>query len=75
MSVKRCGSCRHLDKASATDIGGLPIAICRHPTGVRIGTTRIHHQFVAIDSGCASHQSRFKPIPATTEQTNGGIHA
>jgi len=75
MSVKRCGSCSHLDKSSATDIGGLAIAICRHPKGVRIGTTRIHHQFVAIDSGCASYLSRFKTIPETTAQANGGVHA
>ena len=34
MTGKRCGNCRHLDRSSASDIGGLRIARCRHPRGV-----------------------------------------
>lgn len=79
MANQRCGNCRHLDRTSATDIGGLPIAICCHPKGVRIGTTDIHNSYVALDCRCACYVSRFKtPEPANEqaiEQASGGCHA
>ena len=66
----RCGNCRHLDRASASDIGGLRIARCRHPKGVRIGTTAIRNDYVELDACCAGHAVR----PRQGAQP-GGCHA
>ena len=79
MANLRCGNCRHLDRASATDIGGLPIAICCHPAGSRVGTSDNLSDYVALDYVCASHVSRFKAteqcIGQSNEPVNGGAHA
>lgn len=58
MNGKRCGNCRHLDPSSASDIGGLRIVRCRHPNGVRIGTTSIRNDYVELDAYCADHAVR-----------------
>lgn len=55
MKGKRCGNCRHLDRTSARDIGGLRIARCRHPKGVRIGATAIRNDYVELDASCDGH--------------------
>ena len=55
MDGKRCGNCHHLDPSSARDIGGLRIARCRHPKGVRIGTTLIRNDYVELDALCSKH--------------------
>jgi len=75
MAKQRCGNCRHLDRTSATDVCGLPVAICRHPNGVRIDTTIIHNAYVAFESLCASYDSRFKAPEPTHDQATGGRHA
>ena len=79
MTNHRCGNCRHLDRSSATDIGGLPIAICGHPSGARVGTSDNLNDYVALDYVCASHVSRFKAteqcIGQSNEPVNGGAHA
>ena len=79
MANLRCGNCRHLDRASATDIGGLPIAICGHPKGARVGTSDSLNDYVAFDYVCASHESRFKTPESRNDQANeevsGGAHA
>ena len=75
MANLRCGNCRHLDHTSATDIGGLPIAICRRPKGVRIDTTTVRNGYVALDFLCAAHVSRFKTPKPAREQARGGCHA
>ena len=58
MDGKRCGNCHHLDPSSASDIGGLRIARCGHPKGVRIGTTRIRKDYVELDAHCSEHVVR-----------------
>lgn len=70
MTGKRCGNCRHLDRSSASDIGGLRIARCRHPRGVRIGTTAIRNNYVEIDACCTGHAVR-----ARQGAQQGGCHA
>lgn len=70
MTGKRCGNCRHLDRSSASDIGGLRIARCRHPRGVRIGTTVIRNNYVEIDACCTEHAVR-----AWQGAQPGGCHA
>ena len=79
MDKERCGSCRHLDRSSATDIGGLPIAICCHPERSRVGTPDSLSDYVALDYVCAAHVSRFKTPEPRNEQANdevsGGAHA
>ncbi len=55
MKGKRCGNCRHLDRESASDIGGLRIARCRHPKGAWIGTTAIRNDYVELDACCEGH--------------------
>ena len=70
MKGKRCGNCRHLDRASASDIGGLRIARCRHPRGVRIGTTAIRNNYVDLNACCTEHAVR--PRQGTQP---GGCHA
>ena len=79
MANLRCGNCRHLDRASATDIGGLPIAICAHPKGARVDTSDSLNDYVAFDYVCASHISRFKAteqcIGQSNEEVSGGAHA
>ena len=79
MANLRCGNCRHLDRASATDIGGLPIAICCHPNGARVGTSDNLSDYVALDYVCASHVWRFKATQSGNEQASevlsGGAHA
>ena len=79
MTNHRCGNCRHLDRTSATDIGGLPIAICCHPEGARVDTPENLSDYVALDYVCASHVSRFNnPAPAdepASDQASGGSHA
>ncbi len=70
MIRKRCGNCRHLDPSSASDIGGLRIARCRHPKGVRIGTTDIHNDYVELDASCAKHAVREQNVVR-----RGGCHA
>jgi hypothetical protein len=61
MNGKRCGNCRHLDPSSASDIGGLRIARCRHPSGVRIGSTPIRDDYVELDAYCTDHAVRARP--------------
>ena len=75
MANLRCGNCRHLDRASATDIGGLPIAICCQPKGARVGTPDDLSDYVALDYVCASHISRFKATEPVREVLCGGAHA
>ena len=79
MTNHRCGNCRHLDRSSATDIGGLPIAICGHPSGARVGTSDNLNDYVALDYVCTSHVSRFQAteqcIGQSNEPVNGGAHA
>ena len=79
MDKQRCGICRYLDRASATDIGGLPIAICCHPEGSRVGTPDSLSDYVALDYVCASHVSRFKATQSgnepASEVLSGGSHA
>ena len=58
MTGKRCGNCRHLDRSSASDIGGLRIARCRHPKGERIGATAIRNDYVDLNACCAGHVVR-----------------
>ena len=58
MTGKRCGNCRHLDRSSASDIGGLRIARCRHPRGVRIGTTAIRNNYVELNACWTEHAVR-----------------
>lgn len=58
MNGKRCGNCHHLDPSSASDIGGLRIARCRHPKGVRVGTTPIRNDYVELDALCSEHVVR-----------------
>jgi len=70
MTGKRCGNCRHLDRSSTSDIGGLRIARCRHPRGVRIGTTAIRNNYVELYACCAGHEVR----PRQGAQP-GGCHA
>ena len=70
MTGKRCGNCRHLDRSSASDIGGLRIARCRHPRGVRIGTTAIRNTYVELDACCTEHAVR-----ARQGAQPGGCHA
>jgi hypothetical protein len=70
MTGKRCGNCRHLDRSSASDIGGLRIARCRHPRGVRIGTAAIRNNYVEIDACCTEHAVR-----ARQGAQPGGCHA
>jgi hypothetical protein len=70
MTGKRCGNCRHLDRSSASDIGGLRIARCRHPMGVRIGTTAIRNDYVELIACCAGHVVR-----ARQRAQAGGCHA
>lgn len=70
MKGKRCGNCRHLDRSSASDIGGLRIARCRHPKGVRIGTTAIRNDYVELDACCAGHAVRL-----WQGAQQGGCHA
>ena len=70
MTGKRCGNCRHLDQSSASDIGGLRIARCRHPRGVRIGTTAIRNNYVELDACCTEHAVR-----ARQGAQPGGCHA
>ena len=69
MNGKRCGNCHHLDPTSASDIGGLRIARCRHPKGVRIGTTTIRNDYVELDAFCAEHVVR-----ARRGSQSGGGH-
>ena len=70
MTGKRCGNCRHLDRSSVSDIGGLRIARCRHPRGVRIGTTAIRNNYVELDACCTEHAVR-----ARQGAQPGGCHA
>jgi hypothetical protein len=70
MTGKRCGNRRHLDRASASDIGGLRIARCCHPKGVRIGTTSICKDYVDLDACCTEHAVR-----ARQGAQPGGCHA
>jgi hypothetical protein len=70
MTGKRCGNCRHLDRSSASDIGWLRIARCRHPRGVRIGTTAIRNNYVELDACCTEHAVR-----ARQGAQPGGCHA
>lgn len=70
MTGKRCGNCRHLDRSSASDIGGLRIACCRHPRGVRIGTTAIRNNCVELDACCTEHA-----VHARQGAQPGGCHA
>ena len=70
MTGKRCGNCRHLDRSSASDIGGLRIARCRHPKGARIGTTAIRNDYVELGACCDGHVVR----PRQGAQP-GGCHA
>ena len=70
MTGKRCGNCRHLDRSSASDIGGLRIARCRHPRGVRIGTIAIRNNYVELDACCTEHAVR-----ARQGAQPGGCHA
>jgi hypothetical protein len=70
MTGKRCGNCRHLDRSSASDIGGLRIARCRHPRGVRIGMTAIRNNYVELDACCTEHAVR-----ARQGAQPGGCHA
>ncbi len=58
MKAKRCGNCHHLDPSSASDIGGLRIARCRHPKGIRVGTTCIRHDYVELNAVCSEHVVR-----------------
>jgi hypothetical protein len=60
MNGKRCGNCRHLDPSSVRDIGGLRIARCRHPKGVRIGTTPIRDDYVELYASCSGHEVRVR---------------
>ncbi|WP_035384456.1 hypothetical protein [Ferriphaselus sp. R-1] len=60
MKNQRCGNCRHLDKTSETDIGGMRIARCAHPAGVVIGTTEIKNDFVELDAQCKQHAPRLR---------------
>ena len=66
MIVQRCGTCRHLDRNSKTDIGGMHIARCAHPSGVFIGKTEIKNDFVELDAYCKQHAPRTR---------TGGKHA
>ena len=79
MANQRCGNCRHLDRTSATDIGGLPIAICCHANGALVDTSDSLSDYVALDYVCASHVSRFKATQSGNEQASevlcGGSHA
>ena len=61
MNGKRCGNCRHLDPSTASAIGGLRIARCRHPHGVRIGATLIRNDYVELDAYCTDHAVRVRP--------------
>ena len=70
MTGKRCGNCSHLDQSSASDIGGLRIARCRQPRGVRIGTTAIRNNYVELDACCTEHVVR-----ARQGAQPGGCHA
>ena len=70
MNGKRCGNSRHLDRSSASDIGGLRIARCRHPEGVRIGTIGIHNDYVELDACCGEHAVRVRRGAQA-----GGCHA
>ena len=70
MTGKRCGNCRHLDRSSASDIGGLRIARCRHPRGVRIGTTALRTNYVELAACCTEHAVR-----ARQGAQPGGCHA
>ena len=58
MSAIRCGNCHYLDPSSANDIGGLRIARCRHPKGVRIGRTPIRNNYVELNAHCSKHVVR-----------------
>lgn len=58
MTGQRCGNCHHLNKKSETNIGGLRIARCAHPSGTTIHTTRIKNDFVELDAQCAKHVPR-----------------
>lgn len=69
MNGKRCGNCRHLDPSSASDIGGLRIARCRYPNGVRIGSTHIRNEYVELDAYCTDHAVRARP-----SKPAGGCH-
>lgn len=60
MNGKRCGNCHHLDTSDAADIGGLRIARCRHPKGVRIGTTAIRNDYVELGALCTEHVVRVR---------------
>ncbi len=69
MNGKRCGNCRHLDPSSASDIGGLRIARCRHTNGVRIESTTIRDDYVELDAYCTDHGVRARP-----SKPAGGCH-
>ncbi|MBI5920956.1 MAG: hypothetical protein HY847_04810 [Betaproteobacteria bacterium] len=58
MTNRRCGNCRHLDRASETNLGGLRIAKCTHPAGVTIQGTPIKDDFVELDARCSEHVAR-----------------
>lgn len=70
MNPKRCGNCRHLDPSSATDIGGVRIARCRHPHGVVLDTTPIHNDYVELVACCSEHAMR-----SDARTKTGGGHA
>jgi hypothetical protein len=70
MKGRRCGNCRHLDRSSASDIGGLRIARCRHPKGVKIGATSIRNDYVELGACCTEHAVRIR-----SGAQAGGCHA
>ena len=58
MTNRRCRNCCHLDRTSATNIGGVRIAKCIHPVGVTIQTTSIKNDYVELDVRCSEHVAR-----------------
>jgi len=58
MANRRCGNCSHLDRVSETNFGGVRIAKCIHPAGVRIQDTPIRNDYVELDARCSEHVAR-----------------